>query len=86
MALQVLAISDKNQIQLPPLSAATQTEGSGVPNPLPPSERVGFAIVGLGHLALEQIIPAFAESKKARLAALVSGDLGKAQTIARQYV
>ena len=83
--MQPVFAADKNTVALPPLSAATQTESAGPPNPLPPSERVGFAVVGLGHLALEQIIPAFAESKNSRLAALVSGDLNKAQTIARQY-
>lgn len=53
--------------------------------PLPPSERVGYAIVGLGKFALGQIIPAFAESKRSRLAALVSGNRDKALATARQY-
>ncbi len=44
-----------------------------------------FIAVGLGRLALEEILPAFGESKKARVAALVSGDASKAQTVARQY-
>ncbi len=53
--------------------------------PLPPSERVGYAIVGLGEYGTKQIIPSFAESSKSRLAALVSGSPDKAGRIAREY-
>jgi len=52
---------------------------------LPPNKRIGYAIVGLGHLALGQILPAFASCKKSRLVALVSGDAGKAKKTALQY-
>ncbi len=55
------------------------------PAPLPPEQRVGFAVIGLGRLALGEILPAFAACGKARLAALVSGDADKARTVARQY-
>jgi len=51
----------------------------------PPSTRVGFAIVGLGHLTLEEILPAFGRSKYAKPVALVSGDRAKALKVARQY-
>ncbi len=50
----------------------------------PENERVGFALVGLGALAREELLPAFRVSKKAKLTALVSGDLAKAQKIARE--
>ena len=53
--------------------------------PLPPSERVGYAIVGLGEYGTQQIIPSFAECGKSRLAAVVSGTPEKAQRIAREY-
>lgn len=53
--------------------------------PLPPDRRVGFAVVGLGKFALNQIIPSFGESRKARLAAVVSGDRAKAERVAAQY-
>jgi predicted dehydrogenase len=53
--------------------------------PLPDDQRVGFAIVGLGRLSLEELLPAFAESKSAKLVALVSGSPEKMQTVARQY-
>jgi predicted dehydrogenase len=52
---------------------------------MPKDERVGFAIVGLGKLALENILPAFAESTRAKPVALVSGRPEKARIIAAQY-
>ncbi|MGI4839583.1 MAG: Gfo/Idh/MocA family protein [Janthinobacterium lividum] len=55
------------------------------PAPLPPAERVGFAIVGLGRLALGQILPAFAQSLHAKPVALVSGSPDKAKAVAAQY-
>ena len=72
-------------VRFPPIEAESEQQGGDPPAPLPPSERVGFAVVGLGRLALEELLPAFGECKKARLAALVSGDAGKAGTVARQY-
>ena len=53
--------------------------------PLPPSKRLGFAVVGLGELSLAEILPAFAQCRFARLAALVSGEPGKAAHVADQY-
>jgi len=59
---------------------------SGQPSaPLPPEERVGFAVVALGRLSLEEILPAFAETKKAKLVALVSGTPDKLKVVAKQY-
>jgi predicted dehydrogenase len=55
------------------------------PNPMPPGERVGFAIVGLGRLSLEELLPAFAECKQARPVALVSGTPDKLKAIGAQY-
>lgn len=53
--------------------------------PLAPSERVGYAIVGLGRLSVEQLLPAIQTCKKAKLVALVSGTPDKARQIAAQY-
>ena len=53
--------------------------------PRPPGERVGFALVGLGHLTVGQLLPAFAETKGCRPVALVTGDRSKGERIARQY-
>jgi len=46
---------------------------------------VGFAIVGLGKLSQGQLIPAFRNTRTARLAGLVSGHPEKAQDIAEQH-
>ncbi len=74
------------RVQLPPLNAPTEPQSAGPPNPDPVDQRVGFAVVGLGHLTLEEILPALAgPCKHARLAALVSGDADKMRKIARQY-
>src|SRR3954470_11263935 len=51
---------------------------------LPDENRVGFALVGLGRLAQQQLIPAFKASKRAKLTALVSGDAAKAQRLAQE--
>ena len=55
--------------------------------PIPESEKLGFAVVGLGQLALGEILPAFAESRMSKLVALVSGNPEKAKkTAARSGV
>lgn len=72
-------------VTLPPLYAATEAKTSGPPNPQPPDQQVGYAVVGLGHLTLEEILPALEQCKKAKLVALVSGSPDKMQKIARQY-
>ncbi len=72
-------------LKLPEISARTEQQQGSTPELMPPEKRVGFAVVGLGHLALDQIIPAFGESKKAKLVALVSGDRAKALATAREH-
>jgi len=49
------------KVELPPLSAPTEQKQPGTPNPLPPDARVGYAVVGLGRIALEEVIPAIVE-------------------------
>ena len=71
------------KVELPPLHGPS--EGGGKPqNPQPPGKRLGVAVVGIGHLSLEQIIPAFGTAKNVRLTALVSGNRDKALAIAAQ--
>ena len=82
---QAIAGETGKAIQLPRLLAASEKESSESPAPLAPENRVGVALVGLGRLALEQIMPAFAECKLCRPMALVSGDRAKATTVARRY-
>jgi predicted dehydrogenase len=55
------------------------------PTPLPPHMRVRYAVVGLGHLALEEILPALSSCKKSMLTALVSGSPEKMKKVAAQY-
>lgn len=52
---------------------------------LPPEQRVGIAVVGLGRLTLNQILPALHRCKNARPVALVSGKPDKARVVAAQY-
>jgi predicted dehydrogenase len=73
------------QVKLPPLEAPTEPAKSPVPAGDPPGQRLGVALVGIGHLAIEQLLPAFAQSRHTRLVALVSGDRKKAETIAAQF-
>lgn len=49
------------------------------------SKRIGFAVVGLGHISEQAILPAFRHSKKAKLVALVSGDERKAKRLAAKF-
>ncbi len=53
--------------------------------PLPPDQRVGWALVGLGELTLGQLLPAFGQTRKSRPVALVSGHPDKARRVAAQY-
>jgi predicted dehydrogenase len=73
-----------DQVSLPPLDTPADQNGK-VPSLDPFDKRLGVAVVGLGRLALTQILPGFAESKHVRVAALVSGERDKARIIAAQY-
>jgi len=75
---------ENGQVNLPPLHAASEANSEPA-NPMPPGKRLGIAVVGLGNLALEEIIPAFGQAKHVRLAALVSGNPEKARIIGAQY-
>ena len=54
------------------------------PAPLPHSQKIGFAVVGLGKLARGQIIPGLKTARSAKLVALVSGDPVKARRVAAE--
>lgn len=49
------------------------------------SKRVGYAVVGLGRISQGAVLPAFRHSKKAKLVAVVSGDLKKAKRLAARF-
>ena len=53
--------------------------------PDPPGKKLGWAIVGLGSLAINQILPAFAKCEKSKVVALVSGHPDKANKLAMRY-
>jgi predicted dehydrogenase len=72
-------------ITFPPINAPTERQDGPPPNPEPPDQRVAYAVVGLGRIALGQVIPGLAQSKHSRLVAVVSGDPAKANTVAREY-
>jgi predicted dehydrogenase len=72
-------------IKLPPLEAPTDPKGAEPFNPDAPERRVGYAVVGLGHLTLNEILPAFGQCKHAKAVALVSGDPEKMRKVAQQY-
>jgi hypothetical protein len=51
----------------PPFGAASDKRAAPEAPPLSPDKRIGFAVVGLGRLGLEEIIPAFGVCKLAKL-------------------
>jgi predicted dehydrogenase len=49
-------------------------------------DRIRYAVVGLGHIAQQAILPAFANAgRNSELVALVSGDSAKLRDLGRQY-
>lgn len=76
---------EDSKVKFDPWRSPADTPSSQPAAPLPPEQRVGFAVVGLGRLSLEQILPAFAESRKAKAVALVSGTPDKLDVVAAQY-
>ena len=83
-----LALAKQDAKLLPPVELPKLDEGvqkTSMPTALPMSERLGIAIVGLGRLALEQVLPAIAESQRVRVTALVTGDAAKGRRVAAQY-
>jgi len=53
--------------------------------PDPPGKKLGWAIVGLGSLAIHEILPAFSKCEKSKVVALVSGHRDKAEKLALRY-
>ena len=62
--------------------------GARLPSDPPGRKRpdsVGFAIVGLGGYALNQMMPRFAETDRAHIAAIVSGNPDKLRQVGDAY-
>jgi predicted dehydrogenase len=83
-ALQAAA-SEKDRVVFPPVYDKSEKPEQTEPPGDPASERVGIAIVGLGRIAVNEMLPAFAQSKHAKPVALVTGDRAKGLKIAHQY-
>ena len=88
-------ISRRTLIELGLAGASVAVAGAAVARPVPSAEpedrpalpdkdKIGFAVVGLGKLALGQIIPGLRTAKSAKLVALVSGDPAKARRVAAE--
>lgn len=84
MAGSVVPGQDRPEI-LPPFVSSVDRRAPPSRPPLPPDQRVGFCLVGLGRLSLESILPALATSRLCRLRAVMTGDHDKGARIARQH-
>jgi predicted dehydrogenase len=49
------------------------------------SKRVGYAVIGLGHISQRAILPGFRHARRSKLIALVSGDPKKGKRLAAQF-
>ena len=78
-------LPEPSPIKLPSLDDPSEQEKPPVPTFAKPDARVGYAVVGLGHLTLSQILPAIVQCRKSKLVALVSGEAEKAANVAAQY-
>lgn len=77
--------AEKDRVTFPAIYDKSEQPERTEPPGDPVGERVGVAIVGLGRIAVNEMLPAFASSKHARPVALVTGDRAKGLKIARQY-
>jgi predicted dehydrogenase len=79
------AASDKDKITFPPIYDKSEKPEQTEPPADPMNERLGVAIVGLGRISVNEMLPAFGQSKHAKPVALVTGDRAKGLKIAHQY-
>ena len=64
---------------------ANLANAQGLRVPEPPGKKLGWAIVGLGRLSINQILPAFAKCEHSRVTAFVTGDRAKGEKLAARY-
>jgi predicted dehydrogenase len=81
----IAAANDQDKVSFPPIYDKSEKPEQTEPPADPWNERVGVAIVGLGRIAVNEMLPAFAQSKHAKPVALVTGDRAKGLKIAHQY-
>ncbi|MBC7775106.1 MAG: Gfo/Idh/MocA family oxidoreductase [Phycisphaerae bacterium] len=78
-------IKETQPIKIKPHNVASERQAGSAHSPLRPERRIGYAVVGLGRLALMQILPAMTKCKYSKPVALVSRDAQKAKKVALQY-
>src|SRR4051812_14917365 len=69
-----LTADDLKPVKVPEMHHPTEKQDGPPPTPVAPAKRMGYALVGLGKLTIEQLLPAFASCKFSKVVALVSGD------------
>ncbi len=94
------ALGDPPVEAAPSVTSLRRPSAPGVPGAIPlappdkqpptldvpePRKKLGWAVVGLGELSLEEILPAFGECRHSRPVALVSGHAEKARRLAEVY-
>ncbi len=65
--------------------AKTSTMAQQLRVPDPPGKKLGWAIVGLGRLSINQILPAFAKCERSKVVAFVTGSREKGEKLAARY-
>lgn len=76
----------QDAVELSQINNPATEQPEKTPGPFEPADqRTGYAVVGLGRLTVDQILPAMGKSKYCKPVALVSGDRAKALKIAAQY-
>jgi predicted dehydrogenase len=72
-------------VKFAPIAANSEAGEEADMPPLAAKDRIGFAIVALGRLSMEQILPAFAQTKRCKVTALVSGSPEKLKAVGAQH-
>ena len=74
-----------DKVKFSPIASGNEASEKSQEPPLAPKDRVGFAVVALGRLSIEQILPAFAQSTRCKVTALVSGSPEKLKAVGAHY-
>ncbi|MBB3221839.1 Gfo/Idh/MocA family protein [Pseudoduganella umbonata] len=77
--------SEKDKVEFPPIYDKSEKPEKTEPPADPWNERVGIALVGLGRITVNEMLPALAQCRHAKPVALVTGDRAKGLKIAHQY-
>jgi predicted dehydrogenase len=72
-------------VKFSPIAAQSEAASNSDKPSLAAKDRVGFAVVALGRLSIEEILPAFAQTQKCKVTALVSGSPEKLKSVGARY-